>query len=299
VDAAYEARSELLYNANGVAEMYYYTHPASKEDFNDFKKEVSEQFGFGNEFTNNGEAQWTTTWYTKGDKKRFDVVSPEPNQPRPLIVKTGKRVATDKEKSIHYDVIHKEAYINRPLTVYANPFGQYKSFDIHQLYRFNRQTIPELLYRWFEKKRKSEITRSIIPEKVGQIDCMKIYCDAVYKYPSGRKDKMRLTLWLAPKMSYSLVKARIWNNAPNRHSNELSLLESYDASYEESSEHPGIWLLKSLKYIDNQRSENETLEAVFRDTKVGIEIPDETFTFDGLGVPAGTVVYDKTVGGEG
>lgn len=159
---------------------------------------------------------------------------------------------------------------------------------MHQLYRFNSQTVPELLYRWFEEETKSGRKHQITREKLGQIECIKVYCQA---------EAGKLELWLAPKMAYSLVKARGWCGSIRQ---AYFLLESYDASYEQSSTHPGIWVLKTLDYMSNQAPNmgSEVLKATFRDTRIGVEIPEEMFTFDGLGVPLGTVVYDKSRGGK-
>ena len=58
--------------------------------------------------------------------------------------------------------------------------------------------------------------------------------------------------------------------------------------------------MKEVTIVDNQcglaQDRCERLTATFHNTKVGVEIPDETFTFEGLGVPKGTKVYDKRFG---
>ncbi len=50
--------------------------------------------------------------------------------------------------------------------------------------------------------------------------------------------------------------------------------------------------------MDNQGSLREKLTASLSGTEIGIDIPDSTFTFEGLGVPTGTRVYDKSLGGQ-
>ena len=156
--------------------------------------------------------------------------------------------------------------MDRPRPVYANPFGQTTSFDIHQLYRFNGQTVPALLYRWFEKETKSERTHEITKETLDQTECIKVYCQLAYTCPSGEPGEAgKLELWLARKW---LTR---WSRPEDgvRHPmvKYYFLLESCDASYELSQTHPGIWVLKTLDYVSNQAANDgsEVLKATFRD----------------------------------
>jgi len=78
----------------------------------------------------------------------------------------------------------------------------------------------------------------------------------------------------------------------------LRLLESYEATYEEADGHKGIWLINGIEIRDNQSPTAEILTADFREIKVGVDVPDEMFTFEGLGVPPGTKIADKTLPGQ-
>jgi hypothetical protein len=299
-DATYKARSDLLKSATGVVDISFRREPITREHFEGLQGETDRELCVDPEpFRARGHAETTTTWHTKGNQKRYDIVSPKPTDARAILIESNRRTVTGPARSICYDVLHQEAYMDRPSPVYGNPFGQTKSFDVHQLYRFNGQTVPELLYRWFEKETKSEDTREITREKLGQRECVKVYCQSAHTDPSGEpKEAMKLELWLAPEMAYSLVKARIWSSHPKV--KYYFLLESCEASYEQSQTHPGIWVLKTLDYVDNQAANDgsEVLKATFRDTRIGVEILEEMFTFDGLGVPPGMVVYDKSRGGK-
>jgi hypothetical protein len=299
VDAAYQARHDVLKNATGVVDISFHREPLTKEDREKYQKEMSEGLGVDGKHSGwGGTVQTTTTWYTKGNRTRYDIVSPKPTDPRPLLIEGNRRVVTDPEKSISYDVLHREAYIDRPLRPYANPFGQLMRFDVHLLYRFHYQTVSELLYHRFEEETPSERTYEITREKLGPTECIRVYCQLAYTHPSGEPGPAgRLELWLAPQMAYSLVKARTWSRRPWGW--DYYLQGSYDASYEQSPTHPGIWVLKTLDCVVNHAPEDgsEILKATFTNTRVGVELPEETFTFDGLGVPPGTVVYDKSRGG--
>lgn len=80
--------------------------------------------------------------------------------------------------------------------------------------------------------------------------------------------------------------------------NELKLIESYEANYEEAKNYKGQWVLKNVRRFDGQGFRNESIAFEFEDVEIGVEVDDEMFTFEGLGVPPGTQVFDKTVKGQ-
>jgi len=196
VDAAYKARSDLLKNATGVVDISFRREPITREHFEGLQDETDQELCVDPKpLRDRAHAETTTTWYTKDDKRRYDIVSPKPTDPGALLIESNRRTVTDSGKSIHYDVLRQEAYIDRPMPVIGNPFGQTKSFNGNQLYRFNGQTVSELLYRWFEKETKSEDTREITREKLGQTECVKVYCQSAHTDPSGEpKEAMKLEL---------------------------------------------------------------------------------------------------------
>jgi hypothetical protein len=296
VDAACEARCDLLKHATGVVNMSIRLGPITREHYEGLQDQTDQELCVDPEpFRNAHQVETTTTWYTNGNRKRYDIVTRKPTDPGAFLIESNLRTITDPAQSICYDVLHQEAYLDRPRHVYANPNGQAVTFDIHQLYRFNTQTIPELLQRWFEET-KPPCTRDITKAKLGPTECLRIYCHPACTDPSGQTGgTMKLELWLAPQMAYALVKARIWCRSSRQ---AYFLLESCEASYEPSPAHPGIWLLKTLDYISNQAAENgsEILKATFTDTRIGVEVPAGMFTFEALGILPGTVVYDKTQG---
>lgn len=125
VDAAYQARSDLLKNATGVVEISWRIEGITREHFEGLQDQTDRELCVDPEpFRNRRYAETTTTWYTKGDKRRYDIVRSKPADPGALLIESYQRTVTDSGKSIYYDVLHQEAYIDRPMPVIGNPFGQ-------------------------------------------------------------------------------------------------------------------------------------------------------------------------------
>lgn len=280
IKAAYQARSDLLQNSTGTANIIIETKKLTGEANNTPAKK----------------GKWTVTWYKKAVKNRYNIYVPPPQKEddnhKPLLEPQNIRTVQDAEKRIYYDVLNRAAYIDRRLPLAGNPFGLVRHFDISRLYRFSRRyDLSDLLTAW----EKEGVQRQIKEDRVGQTHCIKLEFNWEKLYPSGYKRKKRLKLWVAPEMSYSLIKAQFFSTSGG----ELFLVESYEATYRKSKVE-GIWLLKEVTIVDNQcglrQDRRERLTAKFCNTKVGVEITDETFTFEGLGVPKGTKVYDKRFG---
>jgi hypothetical protein len=297
IQAAYQARSDLLSNSTGTANIILEKMRFSAGAGRKLEEEFSKELGIDMEnirFT--GKGTWTTTWYKKNIKNRYDINVPPPEEKdyerRPLLIQKNMRVAVDPEKGIYYDELHKEAYINRPPAQAGNPAHLLDHFDISRLYQFNSKELPDLLAVWAKAKVQPQCSE----DQIGQTRCIKLEFSYERVNSSGKKRKSRLELWVAPEMSYSLVKAQLFGNKRSP-GEEPVLIESYEATYQESA-FKGIWLLKDVVIVDEQGPLHEKLTATFHNTKVGVEIPDETFTFEGLGVPPGTKVYDKSLGGQ-
>ncbi len=300
VDASYETRAELLRNSTGVAKLFLKKRIEEDDNPEAYRCLVYDGCDVDcNAVAKTRYAPRTITWYVEGEKKRFDSVCPDSNDPRAILMESNRRTISDEQRSLIYDRVTDKVYRSPPLRVSGNPYGQLNSFDINYFYRFNLQTVSELLYRWFERETQSKRIRQITREKLGEVECIKVYCHSAYTYPSGKRgERMKVELWLAPEMSYSLVKARIWCLGPADRTEHYFLLESYAAKYEESKTHPGVWLLKTLDYVNNQAATefgSEVLRAVFTDTKIGVDIPDEAFTPQGIGASAGKPIEDGTV----
>ena len=204
------------------------------------------------------------------------------------------RIAADPEKGIHYNVTRNEAYINKPPSPRDNPTNLSNYFRIGRLYRQGQLgTMLETLNRLQEDGRELTVSR----EKVEGHECLKVKFTEGGDLSNGKKYEKSLAYWVAPKMSYAVIRME-FRSSRRTGGGEPPVVEGYYASYEESDKFQGIWLLKQVTLVDNQGPVNEKLTASLSETEIGVDIPDSTFTFEGLGVPPGTRVYDKSLGGQ-
>ncbi|MCK5557282.1 MAG: hypothetical protein KAJ01_02820 [Candidatus Hydrogenedentes bacterium] len=170
----------------------------------------------------------------------------------------------------------RQAYKHSSHFRFGNPGGLGSNFDVTWLYEWwSKHTLAELLLQLDEKGEKPLWTE----EQLDGIRCVKLQYDL--------EKEREMVLWLAPDMSYSLVSGRFF------HKNKPNLGSSYQASYKESSEFKGVWLLNELELIDNQGLRNQSLKVVFKDVNVGVSVPDEMFILEAIGIKKGTTIIDK------
>ena len=288
----YQARMELLENSSGAAEMFLEIRRSW------LTKEGERRRGLK-------KAIWNTTWYVEGEKHRYDITIPaqeENNLYASQLVRPERvRAMVYPDRRVCYKVNENEVVIDKYLRTVGNPLGLSRFFEIRRLYKFNsRDYVLDSLTRW-ETKVEPEISE----EMIGQIRCIKIMFDLEKANNWGRVEKWLLEFWLAPEQAYSLIKGQVLNNT-GMEGTELKLLEGYEGRYRESKESDGVWLLEEVtityNHIPNfgwerwKPGDGEKLKVKFVDKKVGVDIPEETFTLEALGIPDGTKVTDKLPG---
>ena len=230
-------------------------------------------------------AEWTVEWYKRGDRIRYDVRLDPAATSYDVKDKQDVRTIASGDNAIRYNVSTGELYREKSFR-YWNPSALRTNFDVEWLYQpVSIRTLAENIHYLEE----SGIKPAWSEERVGGVRCVKLQYD--YKQDAPARSDRRWQLWLAPDMSYSLVSARRFPTLDN-----MNLGHGYDAIYGQSARHEGIWLLKNLEIIDNGGLKNEKLTAVFEETRVGIEIPDEVFTLENMGVPPGTPLRDRQSG---
>ncbi|MBN2590409.1 MAG: hypothetical protein JXA96_11150 [Sedimentisphaerales bacterium] len=289
IETAYLTRSDFLLNAKGIANITLSREETSPGKAKTIEEDISNKLGFSQDsFKTSGNGIWSVEWYQKGSKRRYDIEVPsseESSIERPFLLPQKKNFAIDPEKSIYYDILGENAYINKSPREMANPLSLLNNFDISKLYKFSDCSLPELFYR-LDNIDKTEWQYQITEDKIEATHCIKIEIVV--------KKMARYNFWIVPELSYSLIKGQLFLTIQGVE----KLAESYEAKYEKSKSEE-IWLLSDLKVEYNQdRSFNEKMEVQLTNTEIGIEIPDETFTFEGLGVPLGTKVLDKSLGGQ-
>ncbi|MBE0536518.1 MAG: hypothetical protein IH624_12705 [Phycisphaerae bacterium] len=296
IEAAYAKRDALLANSKGEARLTLEKQGHSEQAVERLQERISDELKIDpSKVALLGRASWTVEWYNKGAKKRYDMLVKEAEQPagsERLLLPEHKRIATDGQQGIQYNVGRGEAYINKPPLKAGNPTNLTNYFRIDRLYRPGRfGTLPETLDLLQEYGNEPTVSQEVVDGHA----CLKLRFDKEGDLSNGKKYKTAVEFWIVPNISYSVIKAEM-HSSRRTGGGEPPLLEGFYASYEESNKFQGIWLLKNVTIVVNDGPFREKLTASLSDTEISIDIPDGTFTFGGLGVPAGTLVYDKTQG---
>ena len=298
IESAYKTRSELLANSTGVADLSLDRRIHVLDDFKHLGEEFVDNRGLNEAGLNYPkQGKWKVKWYRKGINNRYDTFAAsntESDTINQFSTYLGKRIATNPERSLLYTPATNTAYINKPPRNKAiNPAYLLAYFSVGRLYKVsNMWDLPVLLGRWSEDEHNIRIRTS----KVGDLDCVQMVREGEREVSPGVYRRWREELIVSPKLSYAVVAYR---NMGNRSTGfkELKLLEEYSAEYERADDYQDVWLLKRVSIHEAQGMTVEKLICEFSDVKVGVDVPDSVFTFEGLGVPPGAKVYDKTLGG--
>jgi hypothetical protein len=289
IRAAHEHRDQLLQTSRGQVHMNLQieTDPDSEAEL---KRRVQNELGFDPKklTPGSGQSSWLVKWQKSGEKRRFDVLSDPPgNKTQDLLLPRNYRAATNREVCIFYDLAEDVAYLNRPPRNAVNPKNLYGNFDVLRLYRFANRSIPELLDDWAKKGSIPEVAM----EEVDGASCVRLTLTLI-----DGDDRRVTDLWLDPQKAFSLVRGQYERFDK---SNTSRLVHEFSASYTESKNNPGVWLLSNLHLMDHGfQDSKETLEATFGEIEVGVPISDVVFSFEGMGVPAGTALLDRRLPGQ-
>ncbi|MBN2129938.1 MAG: hypothetical protein JW741_10595 [Sedimentisphaerales bacterium] len=311
IETACESRSALLQHSTGRARLSMEQTKTPWQGAERLSKRFLE--GLGVDPTGltplSATGQWSVTWYRKGPKNRYDVSAGpvvDGGDSLSLFLPTNMRVASDPAQApctVHYDVPANRVYLRPGSVPLHDSFGLFRCFDISRLYKFDGRTVPELL-AGFDK---AKVVPELSADRIEGMRCIKMEFNIPRTPDPGARRRRRTELWVAPEMSFSLVRARFRDNGPTA-LKDVTLIESYDAVYEESKRFDGVWLLKHLRTVDHRYSTpggihnvdhdaSKRLEVTIESTELDVAIPDATFTLEGLGVSPDTRIYDASLAG--
>ncbi len=286
-ERSYKERAELLLHSHGNAVMEWKTTAGARVARDGsapppFKPKVG---------------VWTTQWWSSGEKYRYDV---ESGQPVPGMEESWAfrapyniRLAADKESSLYYFPINNKAYCGDAIKRMGNPWGLHRSFQIEYCYDAGLSPLGylDLLSEMVANYKGDNV--KITEETIHDLPCQKV--TYTKRWPNEGRRLDEIVMWLNPATGYSLVKMTRSTNALSIAFKEpelkMELSQSYEAAYEQKQ---GVFLLKWVKMaMFDPIQGGEDLTITFDETEIGVDVPDATFTFDGLGVPQGAKVTDR------
>ena len=237
----------------------------------------------------------TVQWAQSGPHHRFDYTCDVKRKASSGWTILSKRISFDDSIERIYEPDIQTGFVKLP-TRFGNFIQLPNTFDIDYFYGKSKVAPERLLPRLREVGYEPEIKRSLIHG----IPCIYLAFYRNFPVAGGYQDKSEFLsgFHIAPALNYSLIKA-----VSVQQSFFKSRIRSYDviewlASYRESDAQPDVWLLEELTASEKRAGGGldqpmyEKMTVLFAQTDIIDQIPQEHFTFGGLGLPEDAPIYD-------
>ena len=297
IELSHLARREMLQYSKGKARLtldskkstyfeQYYNN--TKEQFKNKKFQVVPMVG---------KAKWEVKWYEKEDRHRQDILLKEEDiKGDTFALPDDTSIAYNSERSLAYDRRVDRACIYHPPSPVTDVAKIYRNFDLDYFYDSAFAGVNKPLSEYMLSQESKGIHPDIKEVYENNERLIKVTYD-LSKEHEGRVHKVKRIFNVAPEKSYSVVSYKVFSNAESGFE-EMMLMASYEAVFEELTNYKKIWYLKNVHIFHRQRILEFTLNCDFENVAIDFDIPDEYFTFEGFGVPPGTRVEDKTLMGQ-
>ncbi len=298
MEPQYNLRKQLLRRSSGHCAMTL-VYKTETDLASEMATRIENEFGLPeSQLVFQGENIAEIHWQQKDDSLRYDVKIPrnENYSAHQAFLPQDLRIAANNEKGIYYDVREKIAYINDPPTNGANPTSNFRRFEVNELYKFKERDWPERLRTTLERGILPKFTEVVI----GGVPCIRMdFSRDKEESADGHRYRWenRWHYVLSPSQGYSVVEATFETTLYDDQALDCRSRDEYIATYAESEEHPGVWLLSRLRHSTSDRRVVDAISVDFHDVRIGVDVPDLAFTFEGLGVPTETLVNDKRLDG--
>lgn len=229
-------------------------------------------------------------WHTKGENLRYDIQIGKLDEMPLWEQETIKRIATNGKIKISHDLLNGKAYVkgdlnstlNSSLGTLGNIAPDLDCFEVDQ----NDKNSARLPFDGMRTMREKGVNVSLETVSIDGVDCVHALC--LFPETNGDTEKKITEIWFAIPCNYAIKRVI---GTRTFYLNGLvvnELRETYDATYERSKEYPDLWILKSLHQYAHEMEQTKDFENVH----LGVDVPDATFNFEGIGVPQGTPIFD-------
>ncbi|MBW7864390.1 MAG: hypothetical protein H3C30_08250 [Candidatus Hydrogenedentes bacterium] len=286
MEASYKQREELLSHSTGKARVRL-EGETNKETINYLNLRMEEQGIIAEPIKPKYGNMMEVEWHSNGDYYRYDVVIDKIGDLSEYEPKQHVKYSFNKEYALYYDQRAMRSYINNSPITYGTLAGFINLFDIKRCYKSSNFLLYDML--------KSYKPSTILLQRIEEEGMSCIYLSLIDKSSNSNEGDFEVRdnkVWISESQNYTVIKhaAHV-----ERYNNGL-LFKTYDyeykADYEPSIDFPDVWILKNLYQYETQFSD-ESLWIEFSDVRLGIDVPVETFNFDGFGVPVGAPIFDK------
>ncbi|NIT55624.1 MAG: hypothetical protein GWN00_05110, partial [Aliifodinibius sp.] len=225
-------------------------------------------------------------WFVSEDNRRVDEESTDiPEGKQRFTLPRKRETAWSPDKRIYFHHFQKfppEAYINKP---WRDRFkfvrGVTTYFDPMLFFNIGEYSSLEKIYKKFSS------SLSVSAKGVGDNQLYIIHGE------DKSRDELTLTieLQIAPNKGYNVTKMRAYSSLyPEGPIMEL------DATYTDGGTNGGSYFPKTYHYRTTGRDITETVDVEFSDVVINKPVDPKVFTFEGMGVPAGTKLIDMRYG---
>lgn len=280
-----ERRADLLRNSSGTCTLRLQREvgedrPVEKIPFS------TDNFQFAPEHT----AQ--VSWMQRGDALRFDIKIPEAPTPSAVwspFPPQNTRTLLDGHRSVTYDVSADSVIVDKQPSASVNPIAILYRFEPNLLYRFRGDALHQRLKNY----QSLGWTPNISEQKQGDTRLLTVEFNWK-RGDHGRDREGRDRYTFAPDKGYALVEGSFMS----RHFYDGKIgtsFEGYDATYKESPEQKGVWLLSHLRHLTDTFGTLDSVDISFDETRIGVQIPESNFTTESLGVKDRTPTLDRRI----
>lgn len=297
---AHAHRLELLKRASGAGTIYITFNP-SDEMIETSKRLLSERGATVDDLQFAGSSVVHFSWRRDGEKVRFDKdIGATPEEFESFFGTAHVRAAADAERLLFLDLVNSSAAISRPTIVAGNPSAIHSWLDIADLYSFTFTPVVDVI-DGMNGEALGPTKVHIYEDAFQGIPCVAIELSAKLNYSDKVWNVMSSSIRVAPQQGYSVLSRRFeseWFHVD--HGGEVLTVREGTAKYVESERFPGVWLVQSMfmHLYEKEIGLNETVSVVFDSFEIGSNVPRETFSFQGLGVPLSAPVVDRRFPGE-
>lgn len=254
------------------------------------------------EFRSAGDSTVLFSWSRNGEKVRFDTdIAVDTGFPDDSLFGASRtRAAGDFETLLFIDLANLSGGISRPPVIPYNPSGVLRWLDIEKVYSFGFEPVAEVL-RILSKEDPGPTRISAYEDVFEGIPCITIELSARYGYTKTVWNTMSSVIRVAPQQSYSVLDRRFTSEWHSHLGPDLRTVREGSATYAESEKFPGVWLMETMFVHVYEKGDiriKESVSIALDSFEVGTIVPEETFSFQGLGLPDRAAVVDRRFPGK-
>lgn len=294
-ETAFNRRAELLQHSTGRAHLKV-VRSGGEKLLEKLGRQMKETEFDSERVETSGGNTMDVRWYMKADHLRYDLDIGRADAYKPWRTLGVLRIAANKEVGIYYSPQDKRAYVNQPPSMTSDLSAYLDYFDPRRMYCEGYDLDPYKGLRQLLHERDRMVTSLVSEEHDGTPSIHVTIENRLERARAGSYSDLKKDMWFALEQELALLQDITRITEYNRDKIWEVLEFDFHAQYQECQEFEDVWLLKSLHRREVTYCTQE-LWVDFSDVHLGVDVPDVTFNYDGLGVPQGVQIFDRRAAG--